>query len=65
MSTLPELDLDAMIGGPVDEARAAISDAGGILRAVGPDEATTLDYRLDRVTLVVEDGQVVRSLGIG
>ncbi|MDQ6848775.1 MAG: hypothetical protein M3070_02050 [Actinomycetota bacterium] len=65
MPTLSELDLDALVGRRVDEARAAITEAGGILRAVSPDQAVTADYRSHRVTLLVEDGRVIRNLGIG
>jgi len=62
---LTRLDLDALVGQSVEEARAAVYDAGGVLRAVAPGEAVTLDYRADRVTVVVEDGRVASHHGIG
>jgi hypothetical protein len=62
---LAALDLDALVGQSVEEARAAVHDAGGVLRAVAPEDAVTLEYRPDRVTVVVEDGRVVSHHGIG
>jgi hypothetical protein len=62
---LARLDLDALVGQSVEEARAAVHDVGGVLRAVAPQDAVTLDYRPDRVTVIVEDGRVTSHLGIG
>jgi hypothetical protein len=63
---LRHLDLDALVGQPVDEARAAVQDVGGVLRAVGADDPVTLEYRPDRVTVVVdEDNRVISHHGIG
>jgi hypothetical protein len=62
---LQHLDLDALVGQSLEEARAAVEDAGGVLRAAGPNDAVTLDYRPDRVTVVVEDGRVTSCYGIG
>jgi hypothetical protein len=36
-----------------------------VLRVVAPGDAVTLDYRPDRVTVVVQDGLVTSHLGIG
>ena len=63
--TLQDLDLDALVGEPIDRAQEAVEAAGGTVRRVAPGGAMTLDYRSNRVTLVVEDDRVVRSLGIG
>jgi Peptidase inhibitor I78 family len=63
--TLATLDLDALVGQSVEEARAAVHDAGGVLRAVAPEEPVTLEFRPDRVTVVVDDGRVVSHHGIG
>jgi hypothetical protein len=65
MNTVLELNLDELVGRSVDEARAAVVAAGGTLRAVTADQAVTADYRPHRVTLLIEDGRVVRNLGIG
>ncbi len=65
MSTVQELDLDALVGRSVAEARSVIGAAGGTLRAVPPGQPVTADYRPQRVTLLVQDERVVRSLGIG
>jgi hypothetical protein len=63
--TLQQLDLEAFAGRPVEEVRDAVEAAGGALRVVAPDGAMTADYRPSRVTVVAEDGIVLRSLGIG
>jgi hypothetical protein len=62
---LARLDLDTLVGQSVAEARAAVHDAGGVLRAVSPHDAVTLDYRPDRVTVITEDGRVTSHHGIG
>lgn len=56
---LADLDLTALVGLPVEQAREAVTAAGGVTRTVEPGGMVTLDYRADRVTLVVEDGRVV------
>jgi hypothetical protein len=63
--SLQDLDLDALIGLPVDRARELVEGAGGVLRAVSPGEFVTLEYRADRVTAVVVNGEVIESNGIG
>ncbi len=65
MSPVQELDLEALVGRSADEAQAAVTAAGGTLRTVSAGEAMTMEYRADRVTLLIEGGQVVRNLGIG
>lgn len=63
--TLQDLDLSALVGQSVDRARESVEQAGGVLRTVEPDGAMTADYRPTRVTVVVRDGVVLQSLGIG
>lgn len=63
--SLRDLDPHALIGLPVDRARAIVEDAGGVLRAVAPGTAITLEYRADRVTVVVVDDEVIESSGLG
>jgi hypothetical protein len=62
---LAELDLDTLVGLPLSEATALVEREGGFVRATAPGQAVTLDYRSDRVTLLVQDGMVVRQVGIG
>ncbi|MCW2524735.1 MAG: hypothetical protein JWO63_3070 [Frankiales bacterium] len=62
---LAALDLGALVEGPLSQARARIEAAGGRLRAVPRNEPVTLDYRADRVTLIVENDVVVSVVGIG
>ena len=52
---LQQLDLDGFVGRGVDEVREVVEAAGGALRVVAPDGAMTLEYRPDRVTVVVEN----------
>jgi hypothetical protein len=59
------LDLGALVGQPVDAARAQVEAAGGRLRAVAPGGAMTMDYRGDRVTVVVVADEVLEVIGIG
>jgi hypothetical protein len=63
--SLQNLDLDGLIGLPVDRARAVVEEAGGMLRAVAPGDVLTMEYRADRVTVVVVNGEVIESHGIG
>lgn len=65
MSTVEQLNLDALVGRPVAEARSAVAEAGGTLRTVSADQAMTAEFRPQRVTLLVADGRVVGNLGIG
>jgi hypothetical protein len=62
---LQALDLNGLVGKPVDEARTLIEAAGGAARIVGPDDAVTQEYRSNRVTLVAEDGKITAVGGIG
>ena len=62
---LKGLDLDALVGLPVERARTIVDQAGGVLRAVAPGDVVTLEYRPDRVTVVVVNGEVIESNGIG
>ncbi|MGX7681956.1 I78 family peptidase inhibitor [Jatrophihabitans sp. DSM 45814] len=64
-SRLAELDLESLVGLPVTEARARVEGAGGVLRAAAPNSALTMDYRPDRVTLIVEDENVISVYGRG
>jgi hypothetical protein len=63
--SLQDLELDGLIGLPVERARAIVEEAGGVLRAVSPGDAVTLEYRPDRVTVAVVNGEVIESNGIG
>jgi hypothetical protein len=54
-----ELDLQSLVGRPVDEARELVKAHGGVTRTVAPGGVVTADYQPNRVTLVVEDGVVV------
>lgn len=65
MASIRDLDLSALAGMPADEARAIIAAAGGQTRVVEPGGSVTMDYRPDRVTLVVADGRVVSTPAIG
>ena len=62
---LAALDFAALVGRPVAAAAAAVEQASGSARVVGRTDFITLDYRPDRVTLVVENGTVVQVTGIG
>jgi hypothetical protein len=62
---LQELDLTALVGRPVAEAREAVEAAGGALRTVAPGGSMTMDFRSNRVTLAVVDETVVDVVGRG
>jgi hypothetical protein len=62
---LADLDLQALVGVSHSQARAAIEAAGGQLRAIHRNQPVTLEYRPNRVTLVVVNDQVVSVIGIG
>jgi len=63
-AALERMDLDSLIGMPVPQARAVVEKLDGVLRAVVEGGAITLDYRPDRVTVVVDAVDcVVRVLG--
>jgi len=53
--------VSALVGSAVDEAVARVREAGRVERVVGPDDLVTMEYRPDRVTLVAEEGRVVRA----
>jgi hypothetical protein len=63
--TLRDLDLQSLVGLPAAEAQKVVTDAGGVLRAIAPGQAVTLDFRPTRVTLAVVDGVVVTAYGLG
>jgi hypothetical protein len=63
--SLLELNLDELIGLTPDVATERVAAAGGHLRAIGPGQMVTLDYRGDRVTAIVEDGHISAVQGIG
>jgi hypothetical protein len=62
---LLELDLSTLLGRTEAEARQLVEAASGSLRATAPNQAVTLDYRPERVTIVVVDDRVVSVQGIG
>jgi hypothetical protein len=62
---LAALDLDTLVGMPIEQAAALVESEGGFVRVAAPGQAVTLEYRSDRVTLLVQDGIVVRQVGIG
>lgn len=64
-AALAALDLSELVAGSVDAARARVEAAGGHLRAAGRNQPLTMDYRPDRVTVIVEDDIVVSVVGIG
>ena len=63
--SLQDFDLPSLIGRPVAEARHSVEGAGGVARLVAPGGAVTLDYRPNRVTLIVDEDRVVGTRGIG
>jgi hypothetical protein len=62
---LGDLDLQNLVGLPVEQARERITEVGGEVRTVPPDGMVTLDYRASRVTLIVDDQTVVDVRGPG
>jgi hypothetical protein len=62
---LAALDLTALVGRSVDEARRIVEAVGGRVRVVAPHQPVTLEYREDRVTLIVVDDVVRDVTGIG
>jgi hypothetical protein len=63
--SLAALGLEELVGCSVETARVRVESAGGQLRAARRDQPLTMDYRPDRVTLIVEDDVVVSVVGIG
>lgn len=66
-ATAPRLELDDYVGMTEEEAMAAAAAAGVECRVMSRDGqhmTTTLDFRADRVNLVVEGGSV-RSVSVG
>ena len=57
-----EAGFAALVGRPEAEVRAALAAMPGIrlVRSGGPTSPMTMDYLHDRVTLLVQDGRVVR-----
>jgi hypothetical protein len=56
-----ELDLQSLVGKPIEEARAIVTAAGCATRTIAPGDIVTADFRPDRVTLIVEDGRVAQT----
>jgi hypothetical protein len=56
-------ELPLLEGRSEGAARAMIGRMGGIrhIRVLGPVESLTMDYRPDRVTLLIRDGRVERA----
>jgi hypothetical protein len=54
-----------LIGTPFAEAERAVTDAGLTVKAVRPPGITTLEYRTDRVTLVLDEADVVEAAHAG
>jgi hypothetical protein len=61
MSSVEDLDLESLVGTPVDEARAVVTAAGGVTRTVAPGGVITADFQPNRITLVVEGGRVCET----
>jgi hypothetical protein len=58
------IDLTALVGRPVDEARRLVEAQGYQFRVLiqdGQSSYATADYRLDRVNVEVAAGKVVRA----
>ena len=65
LAAFDHLDLTSLTGLTVSQARARVERVGGVLRAVAPRQAMTLDHRRNRITVETDDDQglVVRVLG--
>ncbi|MCW2541826.1 MAG: hypothetical protein JWN95_3551 [Frankiales bacterium] len=64
--SLGALDLTSLVGLSEDEARQAVTEAGGTLRCIYKEDApVTADYRPDRVTAWVDDHRIRRVFGLG
>jgi 7-keto-8-aminopelargonate synthetase-like enzyme len=50
-----------LIGTPFTQAERAITDAGLHVRAVRPPTVPTLEFRTDRITLVLDEADIVTS----
>ena len=61
---LGRLDLDALVGLSVQQARSAVEEAGGELRAVPRGWAMGLPYRPGLVTVMIGDDLVTSVLGL-
>ncbi|UQX88357.1 serine protease inhibitor [Jatrophihabitans telluris] len=64
-TALSALNLQDLVGLPADEAAARVERAEGIVRRIPRGGLMTMDYRANRVTIVVEDGVVTEVVGIG
>ena len=62
---LTGFDLRGLVGLSEVEARLRTEAAGGVLRAVAPGSTVTLEYRPNRITVIVEDGRVTTVRGVG
>lgn len=59
--SLRELNVQALVGQPVDEARHLIEAAGGEVWTVEPGAAMDASLRPRRVVLTISDGRVVHA----
>lgn len=57
----PQLPLADAAGLPAADVERIYRDEGFRVRILAPDSVITLEYRPDRINLVVEDGIVVRA----
>ena len=62
---LTALDLDSLVGRPVEQVQALVRGAGGVTRTVAPGDIVTAEFRPNRVTIVAADGVVVAPPTIG
>lgn len=52
----------ALVGKPAPDDATILKRTGSrLLRRIAPGDATTKDYRIDRVTVTVAEGQVVAA----
>lgn len=57
-----ELDLDGLVGLAVDEAKERVAEMGMHVKVVD-DPVTVLERGINRITLSVKDGVVIRAGG--
>lgn len=62
---MPELDRDALLGLPRGEAEQVARDLGWQVRTLRPGDLATMDFRDDRLNLVVDADGVVTDLNLG
>ena len=59
------LDLNSLVGLSGDQAKLLVEDHGGQLRIYGPGDALHMDFRPNRVTVLIEDDHVLSVRGFG